>query len=66
LSLRQGRTLTKEQFLNHLYGGMEEPQQKILDVFICKLRKKLSYASGGKGYIETVWGRCYVLREPTE
>ena len=64
LSLRQGRTLTKEQFLNHLYGGMEEPQQKILDVFICKLRKKLSDASGGKDYIETVWGRGYALREP--
>jgi two-component system cell cycle response regulator CtrA len=64
-SLRKGRTLTKEQFLNHLYGGMEEPQQKILDVFICKLRKKLSDASGGKDYIETVWGRGYVLHEPS-
>jgi two-component system cell cycle response regulator CtrA len=56
LSLRKGWTLTKEQFLNHLYGGMEEPQQKILDVFMCKLRKKLAYASGGKDYIKTVWG----------
>jgi two-component system, cell cycle response regulator CtrA len=65
-SLRKGRTITKEQFLNHLYGGMEEPQQKILDVFICKLRKKLSDASGGKDYIETVWGRGYVLREPSQ
>ena len=64
-SLRKGRTITKEQFLNHLYGGMEEPQQKILDVFICKLRKKLSDASGGKDYIETVWGRGYVLHEPS-
>jgi two-component system, cell cycle response regulator CtrA len=66
LSLRKGWTLTKEQFLNHLYGGMEEPQQKILDVFMCKLRKKLAYASGGKDYIETVWGHGYVLREPAE
>jgi len=65
-SLRKGRTITKEQFLNHLYGGMEEPQQKILDVFICKLRKKLSDASGGKDYIETVWGRGYVLHEPSD
>jgi two-component system cell cycle response regulator CtrA len=66
-SLRKGRTLTKEQFLNHLYGGMEEePQQKILDVFICKLRKKLRDASGGKNYIETVWGHGYVLREPSD
>ena len=50
-------------FLNHLYGGMDEPELKIIDVFICKLRKKLANASGGKNYIETVWGRGYVLRE---
>ena len=53
-------------FLNHLYGGMDEPELKIIDVFICKLRKKLANASYGKNYIETVWGRGYVLREPTE
>jgi len=64
LSLRKGTTLTKEMFLNHLYGGMDEPELKIIDVFICKLRKKLSLATGGKTYIETVWGRGYVLREP--
>jgi len=64
LSLRKGTTLTKEMFLNHLYGGMDEPELKIIDVFICKLRKKLSAATGGKNYIETVWGRGYVLREP--
>ena len=64
LSLRKGTTLTKEMFLNHLYGGMDEPELKIIDVFICKLRKKLDAASGGKSYIETVWGRGYVLREP--
>src|ERR1700716_654668 len=66
LSLRKGTTLTKEMFLNHLYGGMDEPELKIIDVFICKLRKKLSHASSGKNYIETVWGRGYVLREPAE
>ena len=65
LSLRKGTTLTKEMFLNHLYGGMDEPELKIIDVFICKLRKKLANASQGKNYIETVWGRGYVLREPT-
>ncbi|HMN50492.1 MAG: response regulator transcription factor [Xanthobacteraceae bacterium] len=71
LSLRKGTTLTKEMFLNHLYGGMDEPELKIIDVFICKLRKKLANASKapdwpeGKNYIETVWGRGYVLREPT-
>ena len=64
LSLRKGTTLTKEMFLNHLYGGMDEPELKIIDVFICKLRKKLAAATGGENYIETVWGRGYVLRDP--
>ena len=66
LSLRKGSTLNKDQFLNHLYGGIDEPELKIIDVFICKLRKKLEKASGGKNYIETVWGRGYVLRDPDE
>jgi len=66
LSLRKGMTMSKEMFLNHLYGGMDEPSQKIIDVFMCKLRKKLANASGGKDYIETVWGRGYVLRQPTD
>ena len=64
LSLRKGTTLTKEMFLNHLYGGMDEPELKIIDVFVCKLRKKLSSALGGDNYIDTVWGRGYVLRDP--
>ncbi len=64
LSLRKGTTLTKEMFLNHLYGGMDEPELKIIDVFICKLRKKLATATDGENYIETVWGRGYVLRDP--
>src|SRR5207237_10579557 len=64
LSLRKGTTLTKEMFLNHLYGGMDEPELKIIDVFICKLRKKLAAATDGDNYIETVWGRGYVLRDP--
>ena len=68
LSLRKGTTLTKEMFLNHLYGGMgmDEPELKIIDVFICKLRKKLASATEGENYIETVWGRGYVLRDPQE
>ena len=66
LSLRKGTTLTKEMFLNHLYGGMDEPELKIIDVFICKLRKKLSAATNGDNHIETVWGRGYVLRDPVE
>ncbi|WP_323772209.1 response regulator transcription factor CtrA [Antarctobacter sp.] len=64
LSLRKGTTLTKEMFLNHLYNGMDEPELKIIDVFICKLRKKLSDATGGEKSIETVWGRGYRLNDP--
>jgi two-component system cell cycle response regulator CtrA len=65
LALRKGTTLTKEMFLNQLYGGMDEPELKIIDVFICKLRKKLANASNGRNYIETVWGRGYVARDPS-
>ena len=66
LSLRKGSTLTKEMFLNHLYGGMDEPEVKIIDVFVCKLRKKLEKLSDSAGgCIETVWGRGYVLRDPS-
>jgi two-component system, cell cycle response regulator CtrA len=66
LTLRKGITITKEMFLNYLYGGMEEPEAKIVDVFMCKLRKKLASASGGNEFIETIWARGYVLREPTD
>ena len=64
LSLRKGTTLTKEMFLNHLYGGMDEPEFKIIDVFICKLRKKIAQATDNENYIQTVWGRGYVLKDP--
>lgn len=66
LALKQGTTLNKEQFLNHLYGGMDEPELKIIDVFICKLRKKLKKATGGDDYIGTIWGRGYLLQTPDE
>jgi two-component system cell cycle response regulator CtrA len=60
-------TLTKEMILNHLYGGMDrEPKLKIINVFVCKLRRKLCAATGGSHYIETVWGRGYLLRDPAE
>jgi two-component system, cell cycle response regulator CtrA len=65
LSLRKGTTLSKEMFLNHLYGDMDEPDAKIIDVFICKLRKKLASASGGNEFIETLWSRGYTLSEST-
>ena len=63
LSLHKGSTLTKEMILGHLYGGTDEREMKIIDVFVCKLRKKLSMASEGENYIETIWGRGYALRE---
>jgi two-component system cell cycle response regulator CtrA len=62
LVLRKGMVLTKEAFLNHLYGGMDEPEVKIIDVFVCKLRKKLARA-GAEGIIGTIWGRGYMIRE---
>jgi two-component system, cell cycle response regulator CtrA len=65
LVLRRGMVLTKEAFLNHLYGGLDEPEVKIIDVFICKLRKKLASVGGDK-LIGTVWGRGYVLRDASE
>jgi two-component system cell cycle response regulator CtrA len=65
LALRKGSTLTKEMFLNQLYGGMDEPEIKIIDVFVCKLRKKLTDAGiVASDYLQTVWGRGYVLAEP--
>ena len=64
LSARKATTLTKEMFLNHLYSGVHEPELKIIDVFVCKLRKKLAQATGGNHYIQTIWGRGYMLRDP--
>ncbi len=63
LAMRKGTVLTKEMFLNHLYSSMDEPEIKIIDVFVCKLRKKLANAAGGTNYIETVWGRGYMLKD---
>jgi two-component system, cell cycle response regulator CtrA len=63
LSMRKGTALSKDILLNHLYGGLDEPGNKIIDVFVCKLRKKLANASSGKSYIETIKGRGYMLRE---
>jgi len=63
LALRKGTTLTKETFLDHLYGGLDEPEQKIIDVFVCKLRKKISNIAKARANIETVWGHGYVLND---
>src|SRR6516165_8555258 len=66
LSLRKGSTLTKQMLVNQLYGGMDEPEIKIIDIFMCRIRKKIARVSNGKDYIETVWGRGYLLREPDD
>jgi two-component system cell cycle response regulator CtrA len=64
LAARRNVTLSKEMFLDKLYGGLDEPEVKIIDVFICKIRGKLKKLTGGDGLIDTVWGRGYVLRDP--
>lgn len=66
LCLRKGTILTKDIVLSQLYGGMDEPEAKIIDVFLFKVRKKLAIASGGKDYIKTIWGRGYTLLDPSE
>lgn len=66
LALRKGQIVTKRMFLDHLYGSANEPEQKIIDVFVCKIRKKLAAAAPGKEYIETVWGRGYILHDPQD
>lgn len=63
LALQRGTVMTKEEFMNHLYGGLNEPETKIIDVFVCKLRRKLAEASGGQDYIQTIWGRGYAMRD---
>ena len=66
LVLRNGAVLTKEMFLNHLYGAVDtEPECKIIDVFICKLRRKL-YEALPEPLIETVWGQGYTLKKPRD
>src|SRR3954451_23431802 len=62
MAMRPGVAITKQMFLNAIYGGMDEPELKIIDVFICKLRNKLADASGGKSYIETIRGHGYLMR----
>lgn len=64
LMLRKGTTVTKEMFLSQLYAPQDEPADtKILDVFVCKIRKKLA-AAGVEDFVRTVWGRGYHVGEP--
>jgi two-component system cell cycle response regulator CtrA len=62
LAIKRGSILPKEAFLNHIYGGMDEPDVKIVDVFICRLRRKIAGLTGGLNFIETIWGRGYILK----
>ncbi len=59
LALHRGKPVSKERIMSHLYGGEDGPEQKIIDVYACKLRRKLGEAGI---YIETVWGRGYRLQ----
>lgn len=61
IAIRNGRLARTEAILDNLYGGLEEPEFKVVDVFVCKLRKKLSEATGGLNFIETVWGEGFKL-----
>ncbi len=63
LCLRRGMMISKEQFLNYLYGGIDTPEVKIIDVFLCRIRRKIKKLSDGKQYIHTAWGRGYILKE---
>jgi two-component system, cell cycle response regulator CtrA len=65
LMLRRSQVVTKEMLLNHVYGGLDEPEAKIIDVFVCKVRKRLDHA-GLRNAIETVWGHGYIMRSPVE
>jgi two-component system cell cycle response regulator CtrA len=66
LSLHKGQALSRASLLDHLYPTADQPYPRIINVFICHLRKKLSSATGGDSYIETVYGRGYVLRDPND
>lgn len=63
LALKKGGTVSKESFLSQVYGGMDEPEIKIIDVFLCKIRQKIKKITGNETYIHTVWGRGYTLEE---
>jgi two-component system cell cycle response regulator CtrA len=66
MAMKKGQVVSKEQFLTHLYNGFDEPEVKIIDVFVCKMRKKILDASKGVNFIETLWGRGYSLKHPDD
>jgi two-component system cell cycle response regulator CtrA len=58
--LMRGEGATREEILAYLYGTAAQPEQKILDVFICKIRRKFRNL-GAPNAIATQWGRGYRL-----
>jgi len=64
LCRNKDQPVTKDAFMRHFYAGQNQPKPKIIDVFVCKLRGKLKKALGGVNYIETIWGKGYVLSDP--
>jgi DNA-binding winged helix-turn-helix (wHTH) protein len=63
LGLHKGTTVAKAMFFEHLYGSRGARDPKIIDVYICKLRKKIAQATSGDHYIVTVWGHGYALTD---
>ena len=63
LALKRGITVSKENCISQLYGVMDEPpDSKIIDVFLCKIRRKIKALTGGEDYIQNIWGRGYILK----
>ena len=63
----QRHTLSpRKWFSTSSTAGWMSQRSRSSTCFICKVRKKLANASGGKNYIETVWGHGYMLRDPSE
>ena len=64
LAFARNNVVTRAMLLKHLYRRADDqPQPKIIDVFISKLRKKLRSASGGAEFIETIPQRGWILRD---
>lgn len=62
LARHKGETLSKADFLEGLYDEEgDTPSERIVDVFICKLRKKLMDADQTINYVQTIWGQGYML-----
>ncbi|GAC1346353.1 MAG: response regulator [Acetobacteraceae bacterium] len=63
LMQRRNTVVTKEAITAHLYRAGTEPEPNVIEVFLCKIRRKLAKA-GLTGVISTVWWRGYTIRDP--